>query len=186
MRDTLGCLLSLYLLLSGCSSPNSGSSSTNAEKGSSSTSSIIDSVEKNLSSSSETQAAPSPSRQKTSPPPPPKREAWMDTLMDLTGIPAPNAATLLEEEPAPRNLNSVQILIAKQYKPTRPTQLTLRLYVGEAGTVRRFQVLEVSDPKLVPEYYARALMELRFTPATHNGRPISAWTTQTFHINPEP
>ena len=40
--------------------------------------------------------------------PPPRKEPWMDTLTDLTGFPAPNAATLLSEDPIPLNKPSVE------------------------------------------------------------------------------
>lgn len=107
----------------------------------------------------------------------------MDTLADLTGIPAPNAAVLIEEDPIPLNLQSVSILIAQRYRPARPVELTLRVYVTEAGTVRRYQVLRSSDPKLTPEYFVPPLLELRFTPAVHGGKPVSAWTTISMKIS---
>ncbi len=110
----------------------------------------------------------------------------MDTLLDLTGVPAPNSAILVEEEPVPQNLRSVEIRIAKQYRPLRPVRLTLRTYVTEAGAIRRFQPLECSDPGLEPPYYIRPLLELRFTPALYNGRPIAAWTTIELNIPAEP
>lgn len=110
----------------------------------------------------------------------------MDTLLNLADVPAPNSAILVEEEPSPRNLHSVEILIARQYRPAQPVKLTLRAYVTEAGTIRRFQPLESSDLALVPTYYIRSLLELRFSPALYNGRPIAAWTTIELHIPVEP
>ncbi|MCX7652361.1 MAG: energy transducer TonB [Bacteroidia bacterium] len=114
--------------------------------------------------------------------PPPKKEAWMDTLTDLSGIPAPNAAVLIEDEPIPQNLNSVAILISHRYRAKTPIDLTLRVYVTEAGTVKRYQLLRNSDPKLGPEYFVHPLLELRFSPATQNGKPIPAWTTLNLKI----
>ncbi len=110
----------------------------------------------------------------------------MDTLLDLAGVPAPNSAILVEEEPAPQNLRSVEIRIAKQYRPLRPVKLILRTYVTETGAIRRFQPLECSDPELEPPYYIRPLLELRFTPALYNGRPVAAWTTIELNIPAEP
>ncbi|MCX8113046.1 MAG: energy transducer TonB [Bacteroidia bacterium] len=118
--------------------------------------------------------------------PPPKKEPWMDTLTDLNDIPPPNAAIFLEDEPMPRNLSSVAILIAQRYKPKKPIDMTLRLYVTEEGTVRRYQLLKTSDPKLTPEYFVHPLLELRFTPATYNGKPASAWTTVSLKIPTHP
>lgn len=110
----------------------------------------------------------------------------MDTLVDLTGIPAPNAAVLIEEDPVPRNLQSVAILIGQRYRPARPVDLTLRVYVTEVGTVRRYQILRSSDPKLTPEYFVPPLLELRFTPAMQGGKPVSAWTTVSLKISQNP
>lgn len=109
--------------------------------------------------------------------PPPKKEPWMDTLTDLTGMPAPNSAAFVEDEPNPLNLNSVAILIAHRYRPKRPIELTLRVLVTESGMVRRYQLLRSTDQKLTPEYFVPALLELRFSPAMHNGKPVSTWTT---------
>ncbi|MCS7152634.1 MAG: energy transducer TonB [Bacteroidia bacterium] len=114
--------------------------------------------------------------------PPPKKEPWMDTLTDLTGMPAPNAAAFVEDEPNPLNLSSVAILIAHRYRPKRPIELTLRVFVTEGGTVRRYQLLRSSDQKLTPEYFVPALLELRFSPAMHNGKPVSTWTTISLKI----
>lgn len=114
--------------------------------------------------------------------PPPKKEAWMDTLSDLTGVPAPNAAVLIDADPVPQNLQSVAILIAQRYRPKKEVEMTFRLLVTETGTVRRYQLLRTSDPKLTVEYFAHPLLELRFSPATHGGRPVSAWTTISLKI----
>ncbi|MCS7189775.1 MAG: hypothetical protein RMJ66_02615, partial [Bacteroidia bacterium] len=116
--------------------------------------------------------------------PPPKREAWMDTLMDLNDVPPPHSAVLLEEDPTPRNLSSVELLISQRYRPAKPVSLTLRIYVSEEGRVRRFQIVRVSDPSLTPEYFIPPLMELRFYPAVYNGRAAAAWTTLNLQINP--
>lgn len=114
--------------------------------------------------------------------PPPKKEPWMDTLTDLTGFPAPNAATLLSEDPAPLNKPSVEILIASQFRNRKPEALTLRVYVSEQGTVLRYQLLKSSNPKLGPEYFVRPLLELRFSPARQNEKSVAAWTTIRLQI----
>ncbi len=116
--------------------------------------------------------------------PPPKKEPWMDTLLDLAGVPAPNSAVLLEEDPLPKNLSSVEILISQRYAPKKPVLLSLRVYVTEAGAVRRVQVLRTSDSKLTEEYFLPPLLELRFSPALYNGKPTSAWTTINLQIKP--
>lgn len=121
----------------------------------------------------------------TKPTPPPKKEAWMDTLSDLTGVPAPNAAVLIDSDPVPLNLQSVAVLIAQRYRPKKPVEMTFRLLVTEAGTVRRYQLLRTSDPKLTVEYFAYPLMELRFSPATQGGKPVSTWTTISIKIPTE-
>lgn len=121
----------------------------------------------------------------TRPLPRPKKEPWMDTLVDLTDIPPPNTAVLLEEDPLPQNKHTVEILIAKQYRPKQPVQLTLRMYVTEAGKVRRFQILKSSDLNLTLPYLAYPILELQFAPALYNGKPVAAWTTLTFQIQPE-
>ena len=128
-------------------------------------------------------ATPQP-RKPSKPLPPPKREPWMDTLLDLSGVPAPNSAVLLEEDPLPKNLSSVEILISQRYAPKKPVSLSLRVYVTEAGAVRRVQVLRNSDPKLTEEYFLPPLLELRFSPALYNGKPTSAWTTINLQIKP--
>ncbi|MEN3039910.1 MAG: hypothetical protein ABDH66_00005, partial [Bacteroidia bacterium] len=114
--------------------------------------------------------------------PPPKKEAWMDTLTDLSGIPAPNAAVLIEADPIPQNLNSVAILISQRYKPKVPVELTLRVFVTEDGRIKRYQMLRTSDPKLGPEYFVHPLLEMRFSPATQNGKPIATWTTLNLKV----
>lgn len=117
--------------------------------------------------------------------PPPKKEEWMDTLSELTGVPAPNAAVLIDSDPVPQNLQSVAILIAQRYRPKKDVEMTLRLLVTEVGTVRRYQLLRTSDPKLTVEYFAHPLLELRFSPATQGGKPVSAWTTISLKIPTE-
>ncbi len=114
--------------------------------------------------------------------PPPKKEPWMDTLTDLTGFPAPNAATLLSEDPTPLNKPSVEILIASQFRNRKPEELILRVYVSEQGTVLRYQLLKSSHPKLGPEYFVRPLLELRFNPARQNEKSVAAWTTIRLQI----
>ena len=133
--------------------------------------------------------APSPvktdSIQRKAPPlPPPKKEPWMDTLTDLTGFPAPNAAILLSEDPTPLNKSSVELLIASQFRNRKPEELVLRVYVSEQGAVLRYQLLKSSNPKLGPEYFVRPLLELRFSPARQNERIIAAWTTIRLQIQP--
>lgn len=135
--------------------------------------------------------APSPSLSHAPTPPPSskptfKKEAWMDTLADLRGVPPPNAAVLVEDEPQPRNLSSVEILIAQRYRPARAVEMTLRVFVSEVGTVRRYQLLHTSDPKLTPEYFVPPLLELRFTPASQSGKPVGMWTTLTLKIPKNP
>lgn len=128
-----------------------------------------------------------PTSQPQNPPkplPPPKKEPWMDTLLDLSGVPTPNSAVLLEEDPLPRNLSSVEILISQRYAPKKPVFLSLRVYVTETGAVRRVQVLRNSDPKLTEAYFLPPLLELRFSPALYNGKPTSAWTTINLQIKP--
>lgn len=182
----LGCVLLLGTSV-GCSSPSLRSDASTAS--SSSESSVVERLSDSLSASlvPPGELPPSATREKATLParplPPPKKEPWMDTLADLTGIPAPNAAVLIEEDPIPLNLQSVSILIAQRYRPARPVELTLRVYVTEAGTVRRYQVLRSSDPKLTPEYFVPPLLELRFTPAVHGGKPVSAWTTISMKIS---
>ncbi|MCX7606241.1 MAG: energy transducer TonB [Bacteroidia bacterium] len=171
------------ILLYNCSSPDAEKKGVGEDR--SSSSSVVEQVSDSLAS--EDSASLSISSKGTaspSPPPPPKKEAWMDTLLDLTGIPAPNSAILIEEDPVPRNLSSVEILISQRFRPSAPVSLTLRLYVTEMGTVRRVQLLKSSDPRLTPAYFIPPLLELRFSPALYNGKAISAWTTQTFHIKP--
>ncbi len=114
--------------------------------------------------------------------PPPKKEPWMDTLTDLTGFPAPNAATLLSEDPTPLNKPSVELLVASQFRNRKPEELTLRVYVSEQGTVLRYQLLKSSHPKLGPEYFVRPLLELRFSPARQNEKSVAAWTTIRLQI----
>jgi len=114
--------------------------------------------------------------------PPPRKEPWMDTLTDLTGFPAPNAATLLSEDPIPLNKPSVELLIASQFRNRKPEELILRVYVSEQGTVLRYQLLKSSHPKLGPEYFVRPLLELRFSPARQNEKSVAAWTTIRLQI----
>ncbi|MCX7980178.1 MAG: hypothetical protein N3A68_03900 [Bacteroidia bacterium] len=166
---------------------DSSSSTASDEKHSGSiVESLADSIEQATTNSS---SAPVPQEHKrtssTGPLPPPKKEPWMDTLVDLTNIPPPNSAVLLEEDPIPQNKRTVELLIAKQYHPKRPIQLTLRMYVTEEGKPRRFQILKNSDPKLTLPYLAYPIVELRFVPALYNGKPVAAWTTLTLQIQPE-
>lgn len=137
-----------------------------------------------LTTSENADKSTSQPKKPTKPLPPPKKEPWMDTLLDLSGVPAPNSAVLLEEDPLPLNLSSVEILIANRYAPKKPVSLSLRVYVTEAGTVRRVQVLRRSDPKLSEEYFLPALLELRFSPALYNRKPTAAWTTIHLQIKP--
>ncbi|MCS6790091.1 MAG: hypothetical protein NZ580_03835 [Bacteroidia bacterium] len=115
---------------------------------------------------------------------PPPHEKWMDMMMSLSGVEPPNQAKMLEEDPIPINLRSVEILIAQRYKPEKPIALTIRAYVTESGTVGRVQVLRNSQPDMVPSYFLPPLRELRFHPAKENGKPISAWATFTLDIRP--
>lgn|GEM_PF-1074527 len=114
--------------------------------------------------------------------PPPKKEPWMDTLTDLTGVPPPNTATLISEDPVPLNKSSVELLIASQFQGRKPEELVLRVYVSEEGTVLRYQLLKSSNPKLGPEYFVRPLLELRFRPAQQNERRVAAWTILRLQI----
>jgi len=114
--------------------------------------------------------------------PPPKKEPWMDTLTDLTGVPPPNTATLISEDPVPLNKSSVELLIASQFQGRKPEELLLRVYVSEEGTVLRYQLLKSSNPKLGPEYFVRPLLELRFRPAQQNERRVAAWTILRLQI----
>jgi hypothetical protein len=114
--------------------------------------------------------------------PPPKKEPWMDTLTDLTGVPPPNTATLISEDPVPLNKSSVELLIASQFQGRKSEELLLRVYVSEEGTVLRYQLLKSSNPKLGPEYFVRPLLELRFRPAQQNERRVAAWTILRLQI----
>lgn len=184
-------LLSLLLVevLSGCSSTSNSQNSLSTDKPS-----LVEQVEDTLSAqdpssgplskTSNTTTTPPALSKPPKPLPPPKKEPWMDTLLDLSGVPAPNSAILLEEDPLPKNLSSVEILISQRYGPKKPVSLSLRVYVTEAGTVRRVQVLRTSDPKLTEEYFLPPLLELRFSPALYNGKPTSAWTTIHLQIKP--
>lgn len=148
--------------------------------------SLADSIEQATTATASTPGPQEPNKSSpTRPLPPPKKEPWMDTLVDLTNIPPPNSAVLLEEDPIPQNKQSVEILIAKQYRPKRSIQLTLRMYVTEEGKVCRFQILKSSDPNLTLPYLAYPILELRFSPALYSGKPVAAWTTLTLQIQPE-
>lgn len=184
-------LLSLLLIevFNGCSSTSNSQDTLPTDKPS-----LVERVEDTLLAADPPPSGPLPKADGASPPPspskpseplpPPKKEPWMDTLLDLSGIPAPNSAVLLEEDPLPKNLSSVQILLSQRYNPKKPVSLSLRVYVTETGTVRRVQVLRSSDPKLTEEYFLPPLLELRFSPALYNGKPTSAWTTIHLQIKP--
>lgn len=186
-------LLSLLLaeVLSGCSSTSNSNSQNSL---STDKPSLVEQVEDTLlaqdpsfgplSKTSNTTTTPSAPSKPPKPLPPPKKEPWMDTLLDLSGVPAPNSAALVEEDPLPKNLSSVEIQISQRYGPKKPVSLSLRVYVTEAGTVRRVQVLRTSDRKLTEEYFLPPLLELRFSPALYNGKPTSAWTTIHLQIKP--
>jgi hypothetical protein len=106
----------------------------------------------------------------------------MDTLTDLTNLPPPNAASLLSEEPIPLNRATVEQLIAVRFQNTKPEELLLRLYVSEAGTVLRYQIIRSSNPQLGPEYFVWPLLEFRFSPAKQRQKPVSTWTTVRLQI----
>ncbi|MCS7297219.1 MAG: hypothetical protein RMK19_03460 [Bacteroidia bacterium] len=182
-RWTKGALV--FSWISGCAPPQPSSPVSDT------TSSLVQKVEDSLRNQSKElidslqtlkKDISSPSSSSPSTAPLPKREPWMDTLTDLAGVPPPNSAILLEEDPMPKNLRSIEILIAQRYRPTQPVQLVLRTYVSEKGTVSRYQLLRTSDPKLTPEYFVPPLLELRFSPALYGGKPVSAWTTLTLKI----